>query len=176
MRILSFFDMDFISCWYDLLMIEEYVKDFEAWNAYKRKLDKNEFKGFFRAREIWWCSLGVNIGSEQDGKNELFERPVLVIRKMRFDQLALVAPISTKINDQTDRIDAYIMGEKSQVLLSQIRVVSRRRFLKKYCILSKDTFNTVIIRLAMMILDSEECETPPLRRGITEPEGIVGSL
>lgn len=37
----------------------------------------------FYEREIWWCSLGVNIGFEQDGTNDLFERPVLVIKKIQ---------------------------------------------------------------------------------------------
>ncbi len=28
-----------------------------------------------------WCSIGINVGDEEDGKNELYERPVLVIKK-----------------------------------------------------------------------------------------------
>ena len=59
-----------------------YHKDFDSWNTEKKQLE--EFGPdvlIFHEREIWWCSIGVNLGDEQDGKNELFERPVLVVRK-----------------------------------------------------------------------------------------------
>jgi hypothetical protein len=31
---------------------------------------------YFREKEIWWACLGANIGFEQNGKNENFERPI----------------------------------------------------------------------------------------------------
>lgn len=42
--------------------------------------------------------MGVNIGYEEDGKNEKFERPVLILKK--FNQyLILVVPLSSKIKN-----------------------------------------------------------------------------
>ena len=157
-------------------MEKEYKKDFETWNKHAQRLNSIHFEGFFHAREIWWCALGVNIGSEQDGKNNLFERPVLIIRRMRFDQLALIAPITTKIKDEDDRVCAYIMGEESQILLSQIRVVSRNRLIRRFGTLKREVFNIVLIKIATMILNNGESETPPVRRGISEPEGVVSKL
>ncbi|MFA5871014.1 MAG: hypothetical protein WC842_03995 [Candidatus Paceibacterota bacterium] len=58
----------------------EYKKDFDSWNIQKKKINTREKVIFCNIREIWWCSLGVNIGSEEDGKNELFERPVLILK------------------------------------------------------------------------------------------------
>ena len=46
-----------------------------------------------KERDIWWCSIGVNIGDEIDGKNELFHRPVLILKKFS-SELCLVAPTS----------------------------------------------------------------------------------
>jgi mRNA-degrading endonuclease toxin of MazEF toxin-antitoxin module len=34
----------------------------------------------YHAREIWWCTFGVNIGNELDGTGNHHDRPVLVIR------------------------------------------------------------------------------------------------
>jgi hypothetical protein len=58
-------------------------KDFDGWIKKKKSLHESskEKAAYFYEREIWWCSIGINIGFEQDGKNEHFERPVLVLRK-----------------------------------------------------------------------------------------------
>ena len=56
-------------------------KDFDTWNLQKKQINNKHRRITFHEREIWWCSLGLNIGFEQDGKNYLYERPVLVIRK-----------------------------------------------------------------------------------------------
>ena len=57
-------------------------KDFDKWNSEKKLVDKKTVNRdlFFYAREIWWCSAGLNIGVEADGKNENYERPFLIIK------------------------------------------------------------------------------------------------
>ncbi len=65
------------------------IKDFDSWNELAKKLDtlnsplfnKKLKKYFFHPREIWFCSIGTNIGVEICGKNQEFERPVLILRK-----------------------------------------------------------------------------------------------
>jgi mRNA interferase MazF len=54
-------------------------KNFNEWNFLKQNLDKKEKTIFFKERDIWWCSLGLNIGHEENGKNTYFTRPILVI-------------------------------------------------------------------------------------------------
>src|SRR3977135_3027575 len=36
----------------------------------------------FQEREIWWRSVGVNVGHEMDGKNQFYNLPVLIVRKL----------------------------------------------------------------------------------------------
>lgn len=45
-------------------------KAFDDWNELKKKLDQNWRQPYVHHREVWWCSLGQNIGAEIDGKNE----------------------------------------------------------------------------------------------------------
>ncbi len=59
---------------------------FESWNMQKRNIDAKERKLLFREGDVWWCSIGKNIGAEQDGKNEFFERPILIYKKFNQDQ------------------------------------------------------------------------------------------
>lgn len=104
-------------------------KDFNAWNEQKILLENTERNISFHEREVWWCSLGLNIGDEQDGKNDFFERPVLVIKKFN-NKLAWVVPMSTQ-----EKIGSYYHslehdGINFVVILSQLRLVSTKRFLR----------------------------------------------
>lgn len=70
-------------------------KNFDIWNTYKKEIEDNPRTDFVNKRDIWWCSLGVNIGSEQDGVGEHFERPVVVLRKLSSTTF-IVLPLTTK--------------------------------------------------------------------------------
>ncbi len=48
------------------------MKNFCEWNKLKGYIEENNKPMLFREREIWWCSVGLNIGTEQDGKTEYF--------------------------------------------------------------------------------------------------------
>ena len=103
-------------------------KDFNNWNEEKKKLHYKKADELpFHEREVWWCSIGVNIGDEQDGKNELFERPVLVIRKFN-RKLAWVLPMSTKAKPGIYYYEIRHNGRAFSVILSQLRLISVKRF------------------------------------------------
>ncbi|MES3031217.1 MAG: type II toxin-antitoxin system PemK/MazF family toxin [Patescibacteria group bacterium] len=145
-------------------MKEEYIKDFDAWNDRAKLLNSKEFNDFFYAREIWWCALGTNIGSEQDGKNESFERPVLILRKIN-PSLLLIAPLTSKITKWDYRINIKLSGEESQILVEQIRTISSKRLLRKITVLKVTLFLKVIMSLLHFILTFAEDETPPVKAG-----------
>ena len=61
-----------------------YQKNFNGWNLEKQVLEALGPDILpFHEREIWWCSIGVTLGDEQDGKNDLFERPVFSNKKIQ---------------------------------------------------------------------------------------------
>jgi hypothetical protein len=57
------------------------MKDFEIWHKIKNGIEKKEFRINFQIRDILFCSIGENVGFEQDGRGEEFLRPVAVIKK-----------------------------------------------------------------------------------------------
>src|SRR6266404_730808 len=69
-------------------------KDFDSWNLKKKYIEENEPRRFYRSREIWWCSLGVNIGFEQDGTSHDQQRPVLILKGFS-REVCLVVPLTT---------------------------------------------------------------------------------
>ncbi|OGG54596.1 hypothetical protein A3C20_01930 [Candidatus Kaiserbacteria bacterium RIFCSPHIGHO2_02_FULL_55_25] len=63
-------------------------KDFDTWNERKKAIHASAQPRdlfFFHEREVWWCTLGVNVGVETDGKHASFERPALVVKKFNAD-------------------------------------------------------------------------------------------
>lgn len=118
-------------------------KDFDQWNLLKKILNSSKRRFFVHPREVWWTSLGLNIGAEIDGKNKNFERPVLILKVYNKDTL-LVLPLTQKI--KTDRFHQKIMiGQKySWVKLSQGRVLSTKRLIRKIGLINKDTYLIVL--------------------------------
>lgn len=53
--------------------------DFNAWNERKKKINNHVKYQHPKPGEIWWCSIGLNIGSEIYGKGWTYARPVIVI-------------------------------------------------------------------------------------------------
>lgn len=55
-------------------------KDFDSWNELKKSIHTEGGDKFYHARDIWWCSLGINIGTESDGKGDDYSRPILILK------------------------------------------------------------------------------------------------
>ena len=70
------------------------LKDFDRWNEQKKRVDAQESGRLYRAREVWWCKLGINVGFEQDGTGVEHSRPVLVLKAFSAF-VCLIVPLST---------------------------------------------------------------------------------
>jgi mRNA interferase MazF len=105
-------------------------KDFDSWNLQKKSLQDRIFSDYVHEREVWWCSLGLNLGSEEDGKHSLFERPVLVLKKFNKDTV-LAVPLTSKMKSDPYRVTLSRRENNFSALLSQIRVISTKRLTRK---------------------------------------------
>ena len=117
-------------------------KDFNSWNTLKQGIELHTKKVYANQREIWWSSIGINIGSESCGKNNLFERPVLILKVISKD-LLLVAPLSTKNKNNKYHIEIDVTKGKSYLLLEHIKTMSTKRLTRKIDRVSKDVFKNV---------------------------------
>lgn len=114
-------------------------KDFDNWNN-KKKQTHAEQPRLYTVREVWWCRLGVNIGSEQDGGGKFFLRPVVIIRGFGADT-CMVVPLTTSPRQHPLRIPiGTIQGKEAIALLSQVRVVDTRRLVEKVGFLDQEAF------------------------------------
>jgi mRNA-degrading endonuclease toxin of MazEF toxin-antitoxin module len=127
-------------------------KDFKEWGNLKKKLDCQNRSPSFEEREIWWCSIGLNIGHEEDGKSELFSRPVLVVRKFN-SHIFLGVPLTSKIKEHHKFYHKIHFKDKEQsIMLSQIRVWESKRLTRAKGKLSVEQFKEVRNLLSRIIL------------------------
>ncbi len=114
-------------------------KDFDKWNIEKKKADAEQPR-FYTVREIWWCRLGVNIGTEQDGRGQLFLRPAIILRGFGPDACVIV-PLTTSVREHPLRVSVgNVDGRAARANLSQIRVVDTRRLVEKIGFLDEEIF------------------------------------
>ncbi len=107
-----------------------YFKNFDSWFGVKKRIEEEKRNVYIRAGEIRWVSVGVNIGSELDGKGDSFTRPGLVIHVIG-SRLALVIPMSTKVKDVAGYVPFTWKGRTTALCIHQLRVVSQKRILSR---------------------------------------------
>lgn len=147
-------------------------KEFDRWNGKKKSLHarRDTEHLYFKERDVWWCSLGINIGFEQDGKGESVQRPVLVLRKFN-KFVCLVLPLTTKIKPDNKYYISFMCpdGIERSAILSQIRLVDIRRLNEHMFMLDENTFAR-IKKATLDVIAGRFLEHPPhKKRG--EPEG-----
>ena len=93
-------------------------------NETKQNMD-NSF--IVKKGEVYWCYLGTNIGSEQNGSGPDKVRPVLIIQIFS-NKFFLIAPLTSKkhIGDWYIKISF----KDSYVTLNQIKPVDVKRLIK----------------------------------------------
>ncbi|MFC1721190.1 type II toxin-antitoxin system PemK/MazF family toxin [Patescibacteria group bacterium] len=127
------------------------MKDFDNWNSKKKKIESTHKAQTLRKKQIWWASLGLNIGYEQDGKNENFERPVLIVKTFGGETF-LGIPI-TSVNKENKKFyfPIHYNGEVYYLILSQIRLFSTKRLLRNIGKMESGEFANMKIALKKVI-------------------------
>jgi mRNA-degrading endonuclease toxin of MazEF toxin-antitoxin module len=115
------------------------MEDFDLWNKLKQYLNRGAAKAYFKTREIWFCSVGKNIGHEQNGHHEFFERPVLIFA--RFDtETFLGIPISSKGKAGSWYFPINYREGIYYLLLNQIRLFDSKRLSRKIAKISMEDY------------------------------------
>lgn len=138
-------------------------KDFDRWNSTKKNIEKKDWHTLYREQEVWWCSIGANVGFEQDGKNELFERPVLIFRKFN-KEMFWALPMTSKNKEGKFYHPIMLNGITRSIILSQLRLLSTKRLIRRVSKISDKEFG----RIGKAIIDV--IKTDPLR-GPRVPNG-----
>ena len=111
---------------------------YNRWNEKKQKLNSHSREILFKEGEIWWCSLGVNVGEEVYGKGKDFSRPVVILKKLT-DNFCVVLPVTTQPHNGSWYHHFLLNEEDRRIAMHQIRSISANRLSERlYAIPSSD--------------------------------------
>lgn len=107
------------------------MKRFLEWIGLKEKLDVQQHRPPLVSQgDIWWASVGENVGSEINGKNHLFSRPVIIYKKLAHG-FYFVIPTTTKIKEGTWYVIFRHQDREMAACLHQARAIDYRRLSSK---------------------------------------------
>ncbi len=129
------------------------MKRFLEWIGLKEKLhDTDHRPPFVSEGDIWWTSLGENIGSEINGKSSLFSRPVIIFKKLSHG-FYFVIPTTTQDRRGTWYVQFQHKDKSVTACLHQARAIDHRRISSKLGTIDdqdlqrvKDAFNTLYLK------------------------------
>jgi hypothetical protein len=98
------------------------LKGFSEWFGLKTKLhERRQIPPLVSEREIWWASVGENVGSEINGKSAPFSRTVIIYKKLSHG-FYFVIPTTTQ-----KKLGSWFVRPRACIKLARsIMVVCRR--------------------------------------------------
>jgi len=119
-----------------------YEKQFAQWHSVKEAIN-NKALPTFKEAEVWWCSVGVNVSHEIDGKGDQFLRPVLILRKFN-KTLFFGIPLTTAKKKPNIQYYAFTFNGKPQyALLAQAKSFDAVRLTQKMGKLGETDFENI---------------------------------
>ena len=118
----------------------------------KQKAHNDKQRPFFHEQEVWFCSLGVNIGFEQDGRGDDFLRPVLVLKKFNNEIFWALPMTKNAKSGRYYHIVSLNERESSALILSQIRLVDAKRLAYKIGFVEMQDFVAIKEKIRQLLV------------------------
>ena len=131
------------------------MKNFDVCNQEKKEIEQvSPFEFEFNEREIWWCSIGLNIGNEEDGKNTFHERPVLILKKFN-KHMTWILPTTSNEKQNIFYHQLFYMHQRFSVILSQLRLISSKRLRRRMVKITERDFISIQNKVIQLIKKAE---------------------
>jgi mRNA interferase MazF len=119
------------------------MKDnFYRWHTIKSYLSGKESRALFHEREVWWSSIGLNVGEEIFGKGQAFTRPVLIFKKFTGNSF-MALPLTTQKKTGSWYANIHFQGKSQAVILNQSKTMDKKRLHNKIGTLDDNDFFSV---------------------------------
>lgn len=119
------------------------MKRFFEWFGVKERLHYIDHSPpLVSERDIWWTSIGENVGSEINGKSDLFSRPVIVLKKLSHG-FYFVIPTTTQVREGSWYVPFRQQGKDMLACLHQARAIDFRRLSSRLGKVDGDDFDRV---------------------------------
>jgi mRNA interferase MazF len=111
-------------------MLQDYLESLRAWCVIKIQLWNKKPNIILRQGDVWWCSVGINLGEETFGKGAQFTRPVLVFKKLTGNSF-LGLPVTSQSKEGSWYVPFTIPDQSRWIMLNQARIFDKTRLTKK---------------------------------------------
>jgi mRNA interferase MazF len=120
-------------------MEDQYLK----WSTRQKFIQGKQTAVLFHERELWWCSIGINVGHEENGKGDRFARPVVIFRKFSGKTFWGI-PVTTQINTSPFYVSIGVGDNMRRwAIVSQMRFFDTRRLLGKIGTIDKSDYHFI---------------------------------
>jgi mRNA interferase MazF len=120
----------------------EYILALIDWLKVAVLLRKKNKKLLFKEGEVWWCSIGMNVGVEIYGKGPKFTRPVLIYKK--FSQNSFFGiPLTSQQKEGDWYVPISFNKKHGMIVLNQGRTLDMKRLVSKMGEIDYENFETV---------------------------------
>lgn len=138
-------------------------KDFDKWMKVKKQIDKENKIRSIKEGDIWWSSIGENVGNEICGKGDAYTRPVLVFKKL--NECNFLAVPLTSQKHKGSWYATFRFNDKTQTaIVSQIQIMSVARLKRKIGQLSKGDYK-IVFEALLGLLTNKKYALVELTRG-----------
>ena len=142
------------------------MKDYCKWHVLKTQIENSDSKvqKIFKEGEVWWCAIVLNIGFEEDGKNNNYERPVLIFRKFN-KEMFWGLPMTSKQRGGKFYYSFKFRTSASTVILSQLRTFSSKRLIRHMGKVDGNIFGEIEKGVLELIKETDPFRGPRLPFG-----------
>lgn len=113
------------------------------WMLVKERLNNlNHAPPLVSEGDMWWASIGLNVGAEIHGKSRLFSRPVVIYKKLSHS-FYLVIPTTTVTHTGSWYVPFNHQGRIEIACIHQARTIDYRRLSNKLGTVSNADFDSI---------------------------------
>ena len=122
-------------------------KKFDEWNNLKKDIEQKDIKINIKEKNIYFISIGQNVGTEAYGKGEEFLRPVIVYKKLGSNYF-LGIPLTSQIKDGSYYFTFNRKGgKKNSAMLNQMKTFDAKRVVSYGGKISNNIYKNLQLKL-----------------------------
>ena len=128
-------------------------KNFRGWMKVKEMLHYRDRRCAIKDGEIWWSSVGENVGTEICGKGMECVRPVLILKKITKTSFWAVPLTSKKHSGGSWYVPFEFDGRYQEAVVIQVEYMSTARLHRKMGELSTGDYRKVVMGFRALVDD-----------------------